>query len=109
MDVMLIQWKNKIPAIGIQTDKDSCIKIILFADDQVLTATSEMDLQAGIRRVYLIMSEYNLKISIQKTKIMECHWKEPGRYKIILDDGTVEQVCHFNFLGRDTTYCYENM
>lgn len=73
-------------------DKDSRMKIILFADDQVLTANSEMDLQAAIQRFYLIMNEYNLTISIQKKNIMGFHWKGPGRCKIILDDGTVGQV-----------------
>lgn len=68
------------------------MKIILFADDQVLTATSEMDLQAAVHRFYLVMKEYNLKISIQKKNIMGFHWKGPGRCKIILDKETVGQV-----------------
>jgi hypothetical protein len=59
MDAMPMEWKNKIPAI----DKDSRMRIILFADDQVLT--SEMNLQAAVHRFYSIMNLYNLKISIQ--------------------------------------------
>jgi endonuclease I len=65
------------------------MKIILFADDRVLTATSEIDLKGAIHRFYLIMNEYNLKISTQKKNIMEFHWKGPGRCKLLLDDGTV--------------------
>jgi hypothetical protein len=51
-----------------------------------------MDLQAAVHRFYLVMKEYNLKISIQKKNIMGFHWKGPGRCKIILDKETVGQV-----------------
>jgi hypothetical protein len=56
VDVVVVEYKNRIPAIGVYAEKYSRMKIILFADDGVLTATSELDLKAAIHRFYIIMN-----------------------------------------------------
>jgi len=43
--------------------------------------------------------DYNLKISIDKTKIMAFKVKHLVRYKIEIDGSILEQVRQFNYLG----------
>ena len=51
-----------------------------------------------------LVSEYNMKISIVKTKVMIFREKDPVRSKIIMNVATTEQVFHFHYLVYDVTY-----
>ena len=45
---------------------------ILYADDQILMATSEDDLQTVAHHLNLIARKYKMTISSAKTKSMQC-------------------------------------
>ena len=55
---------------GIQLNKRKYINTILYADDQILIATSEDDLQKMAYHLNLIARKYNMIISSIKTKSM---------------------------------------
>jgi hypothetical protein len=62
MDAIQIEWKS---SNNRNTDRQRGFNdTVLFADDQVLVK----DLLVAIYRLHIIMIEYNLKISIHKTK-----------------------------------------
>ena len=72
---------------------------MLFADDQVLIASSENELQLATYKLNQIIEKYNMKISINKTKVLAFKGKENVRSKIIINDKPIEQVSSFKFLG----------
>jgi hypothetical protein len=45
---------------------------ILFADDQVVIASSEGNLQKGLHALHQTVRTFRIKISHQRTKIMAC-------------------------------------
>ena len=69
-------------------------KILCFADDAVLIAESEDNLQ----RMLFGFNKYNMSMSIPKTKSMTIS-KEPIRCKLALNDQPIEQVMSFEYLG----------
>jgi hypothetical protein len=72
---------------------------VLFADDQVLIAKSESDLQYSVHNLNKIAAKYSLEINIEKTKVMAFKGREPVRSKICINNKTLEQVNAFNYLG----------
>ena len=50
--------------------KDS-LNELLFADDQVLVASSEEQLQRQIDRLHQTCQTFNMKINIEKTEVMK--------------------------------------
>ncbi|KAJ4428658.1 hypothetical protein ANN_25651 [Periplaneta americana] len=68
---------------------------LLFADDQVLFAESENDLQENVTKLNKVLETFNMKISINKTKVMAMEGKYNRRAKIVIKDQLIEQkfVC----------------
>ena len=58
---------------GIQLNSRKILKTILYADDQILMATSEDKLQTVAHQLKLIPRKYKMTISSTKTKSMELH------------------------------------
>lgn len=81
---------------------------ILFADDQVIFAGTEDQLQRASLQLYNTMATYNLLISNTKTKVMAFIGKQPIRSKIIINNAAIEQVSHFNYLGCEVSYNKDN-
>jgi hypothetical protein len=81
------------------------LNTLMFADDQVIFAKSENDLQFATQLLYNITSEYNLEISSNNSKVMTFESKHPRRAKIVTI--ILEQVSHFNYLGCDVSYNYD--
>lgn len=99
---MIRVWKPEIkPGIKIG---NNYINNMLFADDQIIMQENEQDLQHSIHLLQKISKEYDLKISINKTKVMAWYGKHPMRIKIIVDDQPVEQVTSFVYLGCEISY-----
>jgi hypothetical protein len=71
----------------------------MCADDQVIYAHSENDLQLATQLLCNVTSEYNLEISSSKSKVMAFEGKHPRRSKILIKKKIIEQVSHFNYLG----------
>ena len=73
--------------------------MLLFADDQVITADREDNLQRAAHKLNQIITEYGLTTSVQKTKSMAFIGRDPVRTKIVIDNKIMEQVNSFNYLG----------
>ena len=91
MDAAICEWQTQlrqnfeINAITLNT--------ILFADDQVVFAENENNLQVATFQLEKTMKTYNLPISTTKTKsIGIIGEKYPRRSKILIDGKIVEQV-----------------
>jgi hypothetical protein len=77
---------------------EQTITTICYADDAVILAECEDDLQVLLHKFHTISLTYNMQISITKTKCMTFS-KEPVRCKLALDNKTIEQVSEFKYLG----------
>lgn len=75
------------------------MRILCYADDAVLMAESEDDLQRLLYRFNMTAKELNMKISSSKTKCMVISSPSPIRCKLQVDDNIIEQILTFNYLG----------
>jgi hypothetical protein len=80
------------------------LNILLFADDVILFANSEDDLQHSICKFQLIAEKFSMKISIDKSRAISFKGKEHIRSKICVYDKPVEQVSSFKHLGYNISY-----
>jgi hypothetical protein len=80
------------------------LDILLFADDQVLIVSSEDKLQRARYNLQKTVSDFDMSISIEKTKIMAFSGKDPVRSKICTNVKTLQQVNTFNYLGFTLSY-----
>ena len=76
--------------------KNQQLSKLLFADDQVITADREDNLQRAAHKLNQIITEYSLTISVQKTKSMAFRGRDPVRTKIVIDNKIMEKVNSFN-------------
>jgi hypothetical protein len=72
---------------------------LLFADDQAISVNSEDNLQRAIHRLNIISKNYNMRISIDKTKVLALRGKGPIRIKIVINERILDQVLNCNYLG----------
>jgi hypothetical protein len=91
LDEIITKWQKQ-DITGIKLSKNQQLSTLLFADDQVIIADREDNLQ--------IITEYGLTISVQKTKSMAFRGGDPVRTKIVIDNKIIEQVNSFNYLGK---------
>jgi hypothetical protein len=75
-------------------------------DDETLTQDGQDKLQHLFYTLHSISNTYNLKILMNKTKVMAFKDKFPVRTKIIMYNNwpTLQQIPHFNYLGSVSTY-----
>jgi hypothetical protein len=64
------EWKQTTQS-GMQLRSGLMIQTILYADDQVLIAESEVELQIAVNELDKIVKKYDMKISTTKTKTIE--------------------------------------
>jgi transcription initiation factor TFIIIB Brf1 subunit/transcription initiation factor TFIIB len=67
------------------------LSTLLFADDQVIIADTEDNLQKAAHELNRLITEYGLPMSVQKRKSVEFKGQDPVRTKIITDK-IIEQV-----------------
>ncbi|KAI4474449.1 hypothetical protein M0802_015596 [Mischocyttarus mexicanus] len=72
--------------------------ILCYADDAVLIANSEDNLQMLLHKFNITSKKYNMIISAEKTKCMTT-FKEPIRCKLETDGRIIEQTMAFNYFG----------
>ena len=77
---------------------------MLFADDQVIIADREDNLERAAHKLNQIITEYGLTISVQKTKSMAFRRRDPVRTKTVIDYKIIEKVNSFNYLGNMISY-----
>jgi len=87
-----------------QTSKKQQLSALLFAEDQVIIADTEGNLQKAAHKFNQIITEYGLTISVQKTKFMAFKGRDPVRTKIVIDNKIIEQVNLFNYLENMVFY-----
>lgn len=81
---------------------------VIFADDLVLLATSEDDLQRSIYNLNLIAEKYSMEISTNKTKIMAFLGKDPVPSKICINGEILERVNEFKYLGYKLSFSIDS-
>jgi len=64
--------------------------MLLFAEDQVIIAHTEGNLQKAAHKLNQIITEYGLTKSVQKTKSMAFKGHDPVRTKILIDNKIIE-------------------
>jgi len=84
---------------GIQLNNRKLVNTILYADDQILIATSEDDLQTMAHHLKLIARKYKMTISITKTKSMAIWGSHIQSVKIVINNSIIERVTDFKYLG----------
>lgn len=80
------------------------IAILCYADDAVLVAESEDDLQRLLHRFNCIAKSFNMIISTQKTKCMTTS-KTPLRCKLEVEGKVIQQEMKFRYLGIEISVC----
>ncbi|XP_060522502.1 uncharacterized protein LOC132699671 [Cylas formicarius] len=83
------------------------VTIICYADDAMICAQNEDDLQRLLDIFDRTAKQFNMTISAQKTKCMTTS-KEPLRCKLEVDGQVIQQEMEFKYLGIDIT-SYGNM
>ena len=86
---------------GIPLINRKLVNTILYADDQILMATSEDELQAMAYHLNPVARKYKMTISSTKTKSMGMCGNYIQRVKIVIINNIIEQVTDFKYLG----YC----
>jgi hypothetical protein len=74
------------------------IQIICYADEAVLIAENEENLQTRLLKFDQKAEGLNMEISLSKTKSLKIA-KHNIKCEIKLGDSMIEQVPHFNYLG----------
>ena len=97
-------WLSHSVATYISSNMKSTLYFSQFADDQVIIADREDNLQTATHKLNQIITEYGLTISVQKTKSMAFRGRDPVRTKIVIDNKIIEQVNSFNYLGNMISY-----
>jgi hypothetical protein len=75
------EWKQTTQN-GIQVTSGKVIQTTLYADDQVIIAKSESELQMAVNKLHKIAKKYDMKISTSKTKAIGVSDKNIQRVKI---------------------------
>lgn len=78
------------------------IYILCYADDTVLIADNEDDLQRLLHQFDITTTAYDMEISTNKTKSMVIT-RDPIRNKLEVRGAIIEQVISFNYLGVEIT------
>jgi hypothetical protein len=100
---LLKEWKQTNHG-KVFTSRNLNLGILLFADDAILFANSEDDLQRSTYQFQLIAEKFSKKISTDKTKVMAFKGKEHIHSKICVCNKPIEQVSSFKYLGNNISY-----
>ena len=97
LDEILTKWQKE-DITGIPLSKNQLPFTLLFAYDQVIISIMEDNLQKAAYRLNQIITEHDLTISIQKTKLMTFKGQDSARSKIVIDNKITETVISFTYL-----------
>ncbi|KAJ4442157.1 hypothetical protein ANN_12023 [Periplaneta americana] len=89
---------------GIQINRNTVLDTLMFADDQVIIAKTEDALQRAIYNLQITASDFNMKISKEKTKVMAFSGENSIPSKIMINNTLIERVNSFNYLGCNLSY-----
>ncbi|XP_057652376.1 uncharacterized protein LOC130891569 [Diorhabda carinulata] len=91
-------YDKQIPYDLMKNMWDRNITILCYADDAVLVAKNEDDLQRLLNLFNWTAKSFNMIISASKTKCMTTS-KTPIRRELVVDDQIIHQVMKFKYLG----------
>jgi len=103
LDEIITKWQKQ-DITGIKLSKNQQLSTLLFADDQVIIADTDDNLQKAVHKLNQIITKYGLTISVEKTKSIAFKRRDPARTKIVIDNKIIEQVNSFNYLGNMISY-----
>jgi hypothetical protein len=103
LDELITKWQKR-GITGIKLSKNWQLSALLFADDQVIIAETEDNLQKAAHKLNQIITEHGLTTSVQKTKSTAFKGRDPVRTTIVIDNKIIEQVNSFNYLGNMISY-----
>ena len=91
----------KESGIGIDVDEGLVVSVLLYADDIVLLADSEDDLQSLLNIVHSWCTRWRLEVNLLKTNIMHARKKQTPRalFEFKLGDGRVDYCATYKYLG----------
>jgi len=84
---------------GIQLTSGKRIQTILYADDQVIIAKSEDELQMTVNELNKIVKKCEMKMSSSKTRTVVLCGENKQRVKIEIEGKIIENVFNFNYIG----------
>jgi len=103
LEEIITKWQNQ-DLTRIKLSKIRQLSTLLFADDKVIIADTEDNLQKAAYTLNQIISEYGLTISIQKTTSMPFKGRDPVRTKIVINNKIIVKVNSLNYLGNVISY-----
>ena len=74
--------------------------ILIFSNDPVLLAKSEVDLQQSLHELQRILTNYNMNILETKTKVMAMNGTSIPWVKIVINNKIIKQVTRFIYLAQ---------
>jgi hypothetical protein len=81
------------------------VQTLLFVDDQVIIADSEVNLQTGEFTFYNIQQKiFGMEISLEKLEMMAFLGQDPVRCKIVVHNNWLQKVENFKCLCCETSY-----
>ena len=91
----------KESGIGIEIDSELLVNVLLYADDIVLLAESEIDLQNLLNIVNAWCSKWRLEVNLLKTNIMHVRKNQKLRSKFVFhfENRVVEYCDSYKYLG----------
>ena len=93
----IIQGFKTVIKKGIQLNNRKLVNTILYADDQILMATSEDDLETKAYRLNLTARKHKMTISSTKTKATAMWGNHIQRVKIVINPSIIEQVTDLKY------------
>ena len=101
MDDIIKKIKDKTTAtvkLGYYKLQPVDLTVCAFADDVMICATNEDKLQESLNNWQVILKQYNLKINVEKTKVM-ARGRDAHDLDVIVNSERLEQVDTFKYLG----------
>ena len=100
---MITKWQKR-DITGTKLSKNQQLSKLLFADDPVIIADTEDNIQKSAHKLNGLITEYGFTISVQKTKSIEFKGWEPVRIKIAIYNKIIGQVNMLNYLVNVISY-----
>jgi hypothetical protein len=75
---------------------------LFYATASRLEKIQKITLQSAIHILNVISKDYNMRISIDKTKVLALRGKDPIRIRIVITERIIDQVLNFNYYGYNT-------
>ena len=99
-DLFIDALAREIKALGLGVDVGGrMVAILLYADDLVLVADSQEDLQKMLDVVGGFFKRWRLEVNLSKTKVMAFGVRALGSMQVRWKGKMVEEVAEYKYLG----------